>query len=292
MRRCISLLSGLLVFGTTLDANAEDSIDWRWRRFQAWEYAATAGALAGGFYLRFGAPSPGGDWRGGILFDDWVRDRTAVENVENRRMVVTVSDALYLGSMGYRLVDAVVVPGVGWGNWDTALQIAMIDLEAFGFTAITLWGVQAMFGRERPYVARCPGFSEENCDPRSEERNRSFYAGHPAVAMTAAALTCTHHAHLPLYGGGAADTLACGAMLGAAALTGYGRAVTEMHYASDVVVGMGVGAFAGFALPELLHYAHERPRTKQAKRDPLAPRVVAAPLLGEQHLGLGVTGVF
>jgi membrane-associated phospholipid phosphatase len=292
MRRCTALLSGLLAFGFASEASAEESIEWRWRRFQAWEYAATAGALAGGFYLRFGAPSPGGDWRGGILFDDWVRDRTAVENVQNRRTVVGISDAFYLGSMGYRLVDAVFVPGVGWGNWDTALQLAMIDLEAFGFTAITLWGLQAMFGRERPYVERCPGYSEESCDPDSPERNRSFYAGHPAVAMTAAALTCTHHAHLPLYGGGAGDTLACGVMLGAAALTGYGRAVTEMHYASDVFVGLGVGAFAGFALPELLHYAHERPKLQKADRGRLAPRVMAAPMLGDGQLGLGVVGLF
>jgi hypothetical protein len=111
--------------------------------------------------------------------------------------------------------------------------------------------------------------------------------------MTAAALTCTHHSNLPLYGGGAAEELACGLSLGAAAATGYGRVVTEMHYPSDVIVGFGVGAFAGWALPELLHYSHEtRPRKLARRGNDPAPRAVALPLVREDVLGMAVGGLF
>jgi membrane-associated phospholipid phosphatase len=293
MRLALAFVSLLTVLCSSGEARASDRVDWRWRRFQGWEYAATAAALAGGFYFRFGVDSPNGDWRGGILFDDAIHERTAIHALDTRRTVVNMTDALYYGSMGYRLVDSVVVPGVVWGNWDTAHQMAMIDLEAFGFVALVFFGQQALFGRERPYVSRCPDFRDESCDPASGERNRSFFAGHPMVAMTAAALTCTHHAHLPLYGGGPADTLACGLTLGAAAAVGYGRVVTEMHYASDLAVGFGVGAFAGWALPEILHYAHEEPElSPSGSQNDHALRAVVLPMVGEDRLGVGVGGVF
>ena len=277
---------------------AESEIDWRWRRFQTWEYFATAAMLGGGFYLRFGAPHPDPDWKGGILFDDDIRERTAVQSVENRKLVTRMTDIAYFGSMGYRLVDSVFVPGVGWQNWDTALQMSMIDLEAFGFVAITLWGLQASFGRERPYVDRCgdPEFhaNEGGCRKESEP-NRSFYAGHPAVGMTAAGLTCTHHSYLPLYGG-SGDALACGVTLGAAVMNGFGRVLSEKHYASDLAVGFGVGAFAGFVLPRVLHYAHPtRPvlaRESEDHEPALAVRVIPVPMVGSDRLGMSLVGAF
>lgn len=275
------------------EARASDRIEWRWRPIQVWEYPATAAVLTGAFYFRFGVASQDGDWQGGILFDEWVQERTALDHVPTRRTMVSITDSLYLGLIAYRLVDSVFVPGVAWGNWKTALQMSMIDIEAFGFAAFALWGQQALFGRERPYVGRCPGYAEESCDPQSAERNRSFFAGHPAVAMTAAALTCTHHRHLPLYDG-AGDALACGLTLCAAALTGYGRVVTEMHYPSDVAVGFGIGAVAGWALPELLHYAHEIPDARQSsgRQGAFGVRAMVMPMVGEDRAGAGVGGVF
>jgi membrane-associated phospholipid phosphatase len=296
MRGVLVVCALVLGLGLPREATASEGIDWRWRRAAAWEYAATAAALGGAFALRFAAPSPAGDWRGGILFDDVVHERTAIENVHTRRTAVSVTDAMYLGAMGYRLVDSALLPGLAWGNWDTSLQMSMVDLEAFGVVAILLWGQQAFVGRERPYIHHCPGYTEESCNPDSEERNRSFFAGHPAVVMTAAALTCTHHAHLPLYGDPTADALACAVSLGAAGATGYGRIVTEMHYASDVIVGFGAGAFAGWVVPELLHYAYEDEasdrRGAQSAAGGLEVRAIALPLITDDHLGIAVSGAF
>jgi len=284
------------------DAPVEPSpIEWRWRRSQAWEYGATAVALGTGVYLRFVVSPRDANWTGGILFDDGLREEVAVQGPSNRRLVTRFTDLMFFGAMTYRFVDSLVVPGLGWGNWDTALQMTMVDLESFGFVALTLWGTQALLARQRPYVSRCgeSGIAAaEDCRPDQAETNRSFYAGHPAVGMTAAGLTCVHHAHLPLYGGGAGDTLACGVMVGAALMNGFGRVVTEKHYPSDLVVGFGVGAFAGWALPELLHYAHTRapsgvtsaPASTSAA--PARARAILLPSWSEGQPGVSLIGIF
>jgi len=271
-------------------------IEWRWRRFQAWEYPATVAALGGAFYLRFIAPSHEPNWSGGILFDDWVRDRVAIEKRSTRGIAAGFSDIVFYGAMGYRLIDSVIVPGLGRGNWDTVHQMAMIDLEVFGFVAITLWGTQAFIARERPYVNRCGGPSSlpNECGEGDSDRNRSFFAGHPTVGLAAAGLTCVHHAHLPLYGG-SGDIIACGLMVGAGVMNGLGRVVADKHYASDLTVGFGVGAFAGWVLPELLHYAHPRPAPSApavtTSPEPTSVRAILLPSWS-QGPGLSLLGIF
>ena len=69
-----------------------------------------------------------------------------------------------------------------------------------------------------------------------------------------AALTCVHHQHLPLYGGGFANLAPCLVMMGVAATTGVLRLVYDEHWASDVITGWAVGAASGYVLPSLLHY--------------------------------------
>ena len=111
--------------------------------------------------------------------------------------------------------------------------------------------------------------------------------------MTAATLTCVHHSHLPLYGGGAGDTVACGVMLGAALMNGFGRVVTEKHYPSDLVVGFGVGAFAGWVLPELLHYAHPLRRAPSSDTSALVRvRAVLLPSWSKGQPGVSLIGTF
>jgi hypothetical protein len=182
----------------------------------------------------------------------------ALQGRSNRALAVGFSDVAFYGVMAYRLIDSVVVPGFGWGNWNTVHQMVMIDLESFGFVAITLWSTQMLVARQRPYVQRCGGPSTlpSECREGDSEANRSFFAGHPAVGMTGAGLTCVHHSHLPLYGGGSGDVIACATVVGAAIMNGFGRVVADKHYASDLGVGFAVGAFAGWVLPELLHYRH------------------------------------
>lgn len=255
-------------------------------------------ALTTATVLRFALPPPSADWKGGVLLDDWVQDHTAIHSIPARKATLTVTDVFFYGSMAYRLVDSAVLPSVVWRSPGVAFQMSMIDLESFSLVAITLWGSQAAFGRERPFAKRCvdPKFaaSESACAPDDSEHNRSFFAGHPAVVLTAAGLTCTHHAHLPLYGGGAGDTAACVTMLGAALVTGVGRVITEEHHLSDLVVGYGIGFVAGFLLPQLLHYRPREDRVSDAdttREEPLV-RASLAPGIGPRDLRLSLRGAF
>src|SRR5690606_36370140 len=125
------------------------------------------------------------------------------------------------GAIVYRLVDSAAVPLIGYGDADLALQMSMIDLSAFSVQALVLWGSQVLVGRTRPIVLRCSGqdaMLDERCAISSRlAPRRSFIAGHAASGITAAGLTCLHHARIPLYGGWG-DGASCGATIVAAAV--------------------------------------------------------------------------
>jgi membrane-associated phospholipid phosphatase len=105
-----------------------------------------------------------------------------------------------------------------------------------------------------------PSYEECQRDPTFDPlcgagSTASFWSGHTAQAFTAAGLSCAHHAYVKLYGGGAADTLACAGAITLGAATGSLRVIGDRHYVSDVFVGALVGFGFGYGMPTLLHYA-------------------------------------
>lgn len=278
--------------------SAREPVRWseRWRRVAAWQYAVTAGALGGAFALRVFGPEPPDNWRGGILFDDAIGDRVRIENPGMADRVESMTDYFYLGSMAYRLVDSAILPAAMYDT-DLALQLSMIDVQSFSVVALTVFGSQVFIGRQRPeYDESCDESGAEGEPTRCQRRGsrlRSFIAGHPAIALTAAGLTCTHHAKLPLYGQ-PGDTLACGLTLGAAAFTAAGRVVASKHYATDLVLGLGLGTFAGFILPRLAHYGFgDRGHPARVDRQPVASawRFGVYPWLDGSNLGLTAVAI-
>src|SRR5690606_18909789 len=101
-----------------------------------------------------------------------------------------------------------------------------------------------------------------------------------ATVLTAAGLTCTHHAHLPLYGGGWGESMACGLMIGAAAFTGYGRLQSGKHYPSDLVLGLGLGTLAGWVMPRALHYGFAGSTRRQQKVERAQHRTNSVAVVG------------
>jgi hypothetical protein len=272
-------------------------VKWRpeWNRFQTWEYVATAAVLGTGFYLRFGTGTPPDNFRGGVLFDEPLIDRAALENRGNRRFVKTMTDVLYQGSLAFRIVDSTLLPGVMHGAWDVGWQMTLIDIEAFSAMSLTFFAAQALVGRERPLFRRCgdPAYraKEPDCESGDNYRFRSLIAGHAATGLTVAALTCVHHSHIPLYGRDG-DILACGLMLGAGLMNGMGRVVTERHYPTDFALAIGVAGATGFLLPTALHYGFGGKRPVAQRRSAeraLAVRVT--PLVSESELGLQLLGI-
>jgi membrane-associated phospholipid phosphatase len=270
----------------------EGEVSWEWQRVRPWEYVAGPALIGGAIALRFAGPQPDRTWQGGILFDDAIDDALAVRT-RARVTIGDVTDAAFYSAMGFRLIDSALLPGLVHGSWDVSLQMSFIDMEAFGVVAAVLWGTQVFVGRERPYVAVCrsdPHFAatEGDCHYPNDDWNRSFISGHPAVGVTAAALTCLHHSHMPLYGGGWGDDAACGLSIAAAAVNGIGRVVAEKHYASDLILGVALGLTAGYVVPKTLHYGWGDRSTpeREARRGP-----AILPTFSGDGIGVAVAGV-
>lgn len=238
-------------------APAAPRVAWRdgWPRFHATEAIVTGAMLlpiAGALLLY---PRPGDNLRGGFLFDDAVRDALVLDERSARAQAASYSNLPYLGLLAFPfVVDTALVTAGIHGAGDVALQMFAINLQSFAISGAIALSFQKM-GRVRPSERGCatdPGYASK-CDNRVA-LNQSFMSGHTAIAMTGAGLTCAHHRHLPLYGGGWPDAAICALALAAASTTGVLRVMSDDHYASDVLLGVGVGLASGWLLPEWLHY--------------------------------------
>ena len=284
------LIASLLV---TRGASAEKRVNFRpeWRRAATWEYVATGLLLGTALTLRFTNTQTSVNWRGGVGFDDAVLDRVAIQNLDDRAAMSLASNIVFGGSIAYRVVDSTILPLLVYGDPELALQLSITDAEALSTTGFVVFGSQAFVVRERPFITRgrCddPETRERvgSCDPGSSARNRSFLAGHVATVMTATGLTCVHHSKLPLYGGGVADVIPCVAMFGATAFTVYSRAALESHYPSDILLGLALGAAAGWAIPLGLRYGFGG--SPAAEID-----VSVVPWFGREQSGLTLVGSF
>lgn len=273
-------------------------VEWRpeWRRANALDYGLTAVLWGGGVWLRLAGPEPPErSWQ--LPGEDAIADALAVRG-SGLDTVVLISDIAFYGSFGYRVLDSALTPGIGWNAWDVSQQLLVIDLQSLGLTAAVFWVAQATVGRERPPYRDCPEQAPPggSCDSDSDERYRSFIAGHLAMATAAASLTCLHHAKLPLYGGGVADDLACATTIGAATASGVTRLLSENHYASDILLGAGLGVLGGYVWPKLLYYGFggpdPEPPREASRYDPRQVSLMVAPSLELDSPGVRVLGLF
>lgn len=217
-------------------------------RFDAEDYGLTLGLGSLALVSDLFGPPEVARWRGGAIMDDSIRDGMRLGTKRSREVADTVSDVLLYSLQGYVLADAGMLMG---READDGYRVLMIDAQSYATSAALISLAKTLIGRERPFVRDClPG--EQRC--QSRQTNKSFLSGHTAMAFTAAGLVCVHHAQLDLYGGGAADDIACGIAIGAASTTAILRMMADKHYSTDVIAGLAVGTFAGFVLPYLLHY--------------------------------------
>ena len=248
-------LTGLLV----TQAARADSTDVRWNpawpRFRPSEYALTAGLALNVAQALFLYPTPKARWEGGVLFDDAVRDAILLEGREARQAAAKASDDIYYALAAYPLlVDTAIVTWGVHGASDVAFQMLLMNVESYALTgAIALTAEKV--GRVRPMGRECardPGYDGKCQSPGN--LNASFLSGHTTIAFAGAGLMCAHHTNLPLYGSRVADVLACATALVAATTAGVLRVMSDNHYASDVLLGAGVGLFGGYVWPNVWHY--------------------------------------
>ncbi len=191
-----------------------------------------------------------------MLADEDARDQLRLDGYLARRRARDASDVLLAVTVTTpMLADAVTTAGWYHRSPDVAEQMLLIDAEVLAVTTGVHGLVAALANRERPYGRTCGSeLDADGLDCRRNDRYRSFFSGHSSVSFAAASLICIHHQELELYGGGAADALACGAGYAAATATATLRVVGDMHYLSDVMVGAAWGTVAGLGLPWVFHY--------------------------------------
>lgn len=168
-------------------------------------------------------------------------------------------EALYFGSKGRPLFA---------GGDVNADHRFWAYVEALGWTTLLTGVTKLAVGRTRPYaVLEHPQFGGPE-----REKDLSFYSSHSAAVFCAASfvaldLSDTLHAGA-LRKAGAARRFLLGTLvpyvgaLGIASVVGISRIVDQQHWASDVVVGAGVGTAAAH-LAYIVHFdSAGRPRRR------------------------------
>jgi membrane-associated phospholipid phosphatase len=279
-----------------------DRVVWSpdWPRARWWEVVDVVALTAASDAIDTDwRPPRDADWKGGILFDDWARGVFRGRTAAVQSFASNLGDTLYEGSvLAPYVIDNYVFALVVHRNLDVAVQLTLIDMQSLGMAGVITLGAEHTIARERPYAHDCgpdgqvhdgSGRTSESCTQADDFK--SFYSGHAAASAAMAGLTCVHHQHLPLYGGGAADVAPCVLMIGISIVTGMTRLVADRHWASDVIVGWGVGAAAGYLVPSALHYGFGSGRPVGALRVGSAV-MVPVPEVYPGGGGLGVGGVF
>jgi len=222
-------------------------------------------------------------WDGPILIDDQMR-KLRLPTLDSRLEVRSGTDVGLAVMTTYPIVvDSLIVAYWYRGSSDVALQMALIDAEAFAITGAIEGASNFFSGRARPYSSDCGGAVPANTtDCSTDARYRSFFSGHTAVSFTAAGLICAHHEALHLFES-AADDYTCIAGFVAAGAIGTLRMVGDAHYFSDVLVGAVVGTAVGLGIPLLHHYKRAAPDDATSSSDfrlNLVPGFTGAQLVG------------
>lgn len=223
---------------------------------------------------------------GPILFDRAVRDALRDPTSTGRHSASIASWVFMVALMAYPIAVDVPVAwarGGSWLAWQLLWQDTIVIASA---TAIDI-AIRDAIGRGRPDVAECIEHGGQNCASYAEA-GRSFPGGHMATATASAALICTQHLHLHLYGG-PWDGATCASALASSVAVGVLRIVADAHNATDILAGGLLGGLIGGLAPSLMWYPHHR---HDPARTPPAAMVAPYPIvLPGGGGGIGVTGV-
>jgi membrane-associated phospholipid phosphatase len=298
----LSFASVVVLRAGHVGAADPDRVEWApdWPRFRLAEGLGTIALGAATIALAIEADPPThASWTGGILFDSAVRDALRSHTLAGQQRAADVSTWLYLGGLIVpNVIDLWVVALGVHQNPDVAGQMLLINLQSLGLAGALTLTAELSVGRARPFVGNCHDGSPRDASGQpllgncaGFETYQSFYSGHAAATATMAGLTCVHHQHLPLYGGGAADLAPCLAMIGVSLGTGVMRVMADRHWASDVVTGWTIGALSGYVLPSVLHYGFGGGRPMGEMRVGGA-RIVPTLLAQVGGAGFGVVGSY
>jgi membrane-associated phospholipid phosphatase len=233
-------------------------VRWRdeWPKFRVSEFVVTGIAAAAAFGS-LAIPDGGGRFSLRNGFDDGARDAFRLSSKADREVARDLSDFFLIGLSNQLVIDTVVVAWWHHGAEEVAWQTTLITAEAIAVNVAINSTISGIVARQRPYGESCEFIPEEQqtSDCNGQRRYRSFYSGHTSTSFTAASVLCMNHMYLELYGGGAADVLACMTGYGAAGTVGAMRLIGDEHWMTDVLLGSAMGTAVGLGIPYFLHYS-------------------------------------
>jgi membrane-associated phospholipid phosphatase len=305
LRRCLAILVSLAIVSFAVRARAVEGdepergsvgfargggkpLTWdpAWREFD-WFDAGLMGVAGTGTIIGLViGPDTGTPNRGGVLFDESVRDALRLDDPAQRQFARDSSDFLLSTVTAYPyFIDSLLVASWYRRSPRIGMQMALIAAEAAVVTYSLQTAANVFTSRERPFGRECGDEVNPNSDDCiADNRFKSFLSGHTSQSFVAASVTCVFHIKMPLYGAGT-DWIPCAGGLTAAAATGTLRIVADQHYATDVIGGAVLGMGVGFGLPLLLHFNGDTPPDQRAT---LAPRFFFVPTPNGAH----AVGVF
>lgn len=239
-----------------------------------------------------GSESIDPSWQGGLLFDDGVRNALMLGSPGARATASRISDGIALGLVATpALLDAVVMGWLVRGEPELMGRMLLIDLQAHAFAQGLTTLVKRTVRRERPMARGCREdperrMTDPSCDGQHDPdiAPESFFSGHSSLAFTSASLICLHHTELGLFGQ-AGDAATCATAMALATAVGALRIAADRHYATDVILGAGVGVLSGWLVPWLLHY--------DVVDDPaLGISATVAPMVDGDRVGAQLFGLF
>jgi membrane-associated phospholipid phosphatase len=204
------------------------------------DLAVTLGATAGAVALTLPWAAPDKcRWCSAGQFDTWVREQLLLTNPAPAR---TASDVLAVGVLPVAaLANSWFSSRAGGAPTAVFWEDTLVIAQAVSLTALATEATKDLTARRRPSAG-------ENA---SGAAVKSFFSGHTSTAFAIAASAGTVST---MRGYPSAPWVWAGGMTLATAV-GYLRVAGDAHWATDVLVGAGVGGLVGFAVPWFFHRA-------------------------------------
>jgi membrane-associated phospholipid phosphatase len=202
-------------------------------------------ALAGGVALVTTIAKPFDDYFAGRLQDSATQANSKLQNLAKFVRTTATPGSYYIG-------------GTMWVVGRLAHNERLADVGLHGTEALVVGElvatvIKGTVGRQRPSVHPRDASSYQLFRGfKKNDEYRSFPSGHTTSAFAAAAAVTSETSRF--WPGGV--WLIGPALYGGAALAGVSRMYNNRHWASDVLVGAGVGTFAGL---KVVRYHHTHP---------------------------------
>lgn len=161
----------------------------------------------------------------------------------------------FLGDPGTLVLSAAAF-GVGrLAHWPHLTDLGLHTTEAIVLSGAATGLIKGVAGRQRPYVAAGDADDFSFGAGFGNGRRASFPSGHATAAFaTAAAVTEETRHWWPR-----APWIVGPVLYGGAAMVALARMYDDKHWASDVVLGAGIGTISGLSV---VRYNHARPHNR------------------------------